>query len=229
MLHNHPHLRRCKQGLVLPILIGLVLLVAPPAKAQTTPGAGIKLSFPSTADRKTFNGTVVEAMRRDSLRTRGNFEPGTKQQVSVASTASQPNLITVTVTRVPVTPPAVLPVTSTGHKIYIYVEQMPQLPGGGSLLELVQLVQNKISYPKAAPGAVVPSGKVMVSFVVDTDGTVQNVKIVKGLSPRCDAAVLAAVQQLPRFEPGQQQGEPVAVALTIPVEFRAKPERAESK
>jgi TonB family protein len=223
MLQNQHLVRRSKQWLVLPILSGLVLLVGHPAKAQSTAGAVIKLSFPSNADKKTFNGKVAEAMRRDSLRTGGKFEPHTRQQVSVASTASQPNLITVTVTRVPITPPAVVPVTSTGHKIYTYVAQMPQLPEGGGLLEIVQVVQNKISYLKAAPGEVVPSGKVLASFVVDADGTVQRVKIVKGLSPSFDTAVLAAVQQLPRFEPGKQDGQPVAVAYTIPVEFRAKP------
>jgi TonB family protein len=62
-----------------------------------------------------------------------------------------------------------------------------------------------------------------LSFVVDTDGTVQNVTIVRGLSPAFDAAVIAAVQQLPRFEPGKQSGQLVAVTYTIPVEYRAKP------
>jgi TonB family protein len=114
-----------------------------------------------------------------------------------------------------------MPVTGTGHRIYPYVEQMPQLPEDGSFLEVMQVVQNKI--PKATLRKVLPSNKVIANLVVDTDGTVQHVKIVKGLSPIFDAAVLAAVQQLPRFELGKQGGEPVAVAYTIPVEFIAKP------
>jgi TonB family protein len=82
-----------------------------------------------------------------------------------------------------------LPVlTRSGHKVYTYVEQMPQLPG-----------------------------------VVDADGTVQQAKIAKGLSPAFDAAVVAAVKQLPRFEPGKQAGQAVAVVFTLPVDFKAKP------
>ena len=162
-------------------------------------------------------------MRRDLLRPGDKFGPGTRQQVSVVSGARQPNLIAVTVTRVPLTQLAVVPVTSNGHRIYTYVEQMPQLPESGSFLEVMQVVQNKIRYPKAAPRKVLPSNKVIANFVLDTHGTAQHVKIVKGLSPIFDAAVLAAVQQLPRFELGKQGGEPVAVAYTIPVEFIAKP------
>jgi TonB family protein len=141
----------------------------------------------------------------------------------VISRARQPNLTAVTVTKVPVTQLAVVPVTSNGHRIYPYVEQMPQLLEGESFLEVMQVVQNKIRYPKAALRKVLPSNKVIANFVVDTHGTVQHVKIVKGLSPIFDAAALAAVQQLPRFELGKQGGEPVAVAYTIPVEFIAKP------
>jgi TonB family protein len=223
MLQNQNPVRRWKQWLVLPILVGLVPLAGRPAHAQPTPSAPIKLSFPSNADKKTFTSKVNEAMRLDSMRTGGKFEPGTKQAVSVRSVAEQPGVITVTVTRVPITPPAPQPVTGTGHKVYAFVEQMPQLAGGGGQVAIMKAVQSKISYPKAAPGEVLPNGRVFATFVVDTDGTVQDVKIAKGLSPAFDAAVLEAVKQLPRFEPGKQNGQPVAVAYTLPVEFKAKP------
>lgn len=100
---------------------------------------------------------------------------------------------------------------------------MPQLPGGGGMQALLQAVQSKIKYPKAAPGETLPDGRVFASFVVDTDGTVQDVKIVKGLSQAFDDAILTAVRQLPRFEPGKQDEQPVAVSFTMPVEFRSEP------
>ena len=146
------------------------------------------------------------------------FEPGTKQPVSAARPLDQPNQ-PVTVNRVPTIPP----VTRSGHKIYTYVEQMPQLPGGGGLPALVQAVQSKISYPKAVAGEAVPRGRAFITFVVDADGTVQNATIVKGMSTAFDAAVVAAVKELPRFEPGKQAGQPVAVVYTLPVEFKTKP------
>jgi TonB family protein len=87
---------------------------------------------------------------------------------------------------------------------------------------LSQAVRSKISYPKAAPGETLPEGRIFASFVVDTDGTVQDVKTVKGLSPAFDEAVLGAIRQLPRFEPGKQNGKAVAVSFTIPIEFRTE-------
>ena len=140
---------------------------------------------------------------------------------AVAQQASPlPYANTPTVTRVH----SVLPViTRSGHKVYTYVEQMPQLPGGGGMPMLVQAVQSRISYLKAVPGEALPSGRAFVTFVVDADGTVQDAKIVKGLSPAFDAAVVAAVKELPRFEPGKQAGQLVAVVFTLPVDFKAKP------
>jgi TonB family protein len=144
--------------------------------------------------------------------------------VAVAQQASPlPSANTSTVTRVH----SVLPViTRSGHKVYTYVEQMPQLPGGKDmpmLAMLVQAVQSRIRYPKAVAGEALPSGRAFVTFVVDADGTVQDAKIAKGLSPAFDAAVVAAVKELPRFEPGKQAGQPVAVVFTLPVDFKAKP------
>jgi TonB family protein len=107
--------------------------------------------------------------------------------------------------------------------VYAYVEQMPQLPGGGGQPAIVQAILSKIVYPKAAPGETLPAGRVFASFTVDADGAVQGPKIVKGLSPAFDEAVLSAIKQLPRFEPGKQGGQPVAVSFTVPIQFQSKP------
>lgn len=125
--------------------------------------------------------------------------PGAQPPVSAARRADPPRQ-TATVTRVSTIPP----VTRSGHKVYVYVEQMPQLPGGGGLPALVQAVQSKMSYPKAVAGETLPSGRAFVTFVVDADGTVQEATIVKGLSPAFDAAVVAAVQELPRLRPASR-------------------------
>ncbi|WP_310396481.1 TonB family protein [Hymenobacter sp.] len=100
--------------------------------------------------------------------------------------------------------------------VYTYVEKMPQLPGGGGNKAIVEYIQSKLVYPSAAQ-ADRKQGRVFVSFVVMKDGNVQDVKIIKGLAAAYDAAVVAAVQQLPRFIPGTQNSKAVNVSFTVPI------------
>ena len=95
---------------------------------------------------------------------------------------------------------------------------MPKMPGGGQNKAIVDYIQSKLVYPDVAP-ANRKEGRVFVSFYVDSEGVVKQPKIVKGLDPAYDAAVVAAVQQLPRFTPGRQAGKAVAVSFTVPVQF----------
>ena len=106
-------------------------------------------------------------------------------------------------------------------KLYTYVEQMPTLPGtnGNSNAAIVAAILAKLVYPKGEQ----PEGKVFASFTVGADGVVRDVRLVKGLSPACDEAVLNAVRQLPTFIPGQQNGTKVNVSFTVPVLFKAQP------
>ncbi len=103
-------------------------------------------------------------------------------------------------------------------KLYIYVEQMPQLPGGGGNAAIVAAIQSKLKYPALA-AADQQTGRVFVSFTVTKDGTVQDASIKKGLGPAYDEAVLSAVKQLPQFIPGRQNDQPVNVSFTVPIEF----------
>ena len=114
-------------------------------------------------------------------------------------------------------PRSVLEAAAAGH-IYTYVEQMPQLPGGGGSGAIIKQIQDNFIYPAGAQ----QEGRVFANFIVAADGSVSNVKIIKGLAPAYDAAVLAAINQLPRFVPGKQAGNPVAVSFTVPVTFKNK-------
>ena len=107
---------------------------------------------------------------------------------------------------------------TTPAKVYAYVEQMPHLPGDNSTAGIVSAIQQRVVYPPDAVREQV-QGRIFVTFVVAANGQVQRVAIVKGLRPDCDSAVVWALRQLPRFEPGMQKGEPVAVAFTAPVNF----------
>ncbi|RZK26623.1 MAG: TonB family protein, partial [Hymenobacter sp.] len=248
MLQNQNPVRRWKQWLVLPALGGLFLAacqdaVAPDASVPADRGS-VTRTYPFTQqDERTRaieeTRAIREVMHLDSVRTNGKFELGTGQMVYVERIPFKPKpgqtqYIIVTVKREPVArsaPPVPIadtvslesqPVTSSGHKIYTFVEQMPQLSGSGGQRAILEAIQRKTIYPKAAAGETLPKGRVFANFVVDTDGTVQDASIVKGLHPALDAAVLAAIKQLPRFEPGKQNGQAVAVSFTVPVDFRTE-------
>lgn len=103
--------------------------------------------------------------------------------------------------------------------VYTYVEQMPELPGGGGMAAVVAAIAKSLVRPAAVAGQSTVAGKVFVSFVVGADGAVRDAKVLKPLAPAADAAALAAVRQLPVFRPGKQNGCPVAVSFTVPVPF----------
>lgn len=108
---------------------------------------------------------------------------------------------------------------ASATKIYTHAEQMPQLPGGGGTGAIVQQIQANLVRP-AGPHQ---EGRVFASFTVNANGSVGDAKIVKGLAPAYDAAVLAAIEKLPRFVPGKQAGRAVMVGFTVPVLFKEKP------
>jgi len=120
-----------------------------------------------------------------------------------------------------VAPPPPIPLQNSvvpPNALYTYVEQMPMLPGGGGNAAIVEYIQHHLVYPNV-PLPDRSNGRVFVSFTVSDRGGVQAVKIVKGLSAEYDAAVVAAVQQLPKFIPGKQNQKPVNVSFTVPVKF----------
>jgi TonB family protein len=237
MLQNQIPVRRWKQWLALPMLGGLFLGASQLVAAQTTPTSdeATQAAWQAVIKRK-----LREATHQDSLK--GKFEPGTMQQFNIANMQGKPEDVTIAITRVkaPMTQMAVTKVqapetpapptpykqgkapalaTSNGEPVYTYVEQMPALPSGGGMGGIVKQIMDNLVYPSGPP----QEGMLFASFIVGSDGVVRDTKIVKGLSPAHDAAVLAAIQKLTRFVPGKQNGQPVAVSFTVPVSFKEKP------
>jgi protein TonB len=102
---------------------------------------------------------------------------------------------------------------------YFYVEQMPELPGGGGQKAIVAAIQKAAKYPASALSNQI-EGKIYVSFVVNSLGDVSDVKVVKGLGYGLDEETIRAVKTLPRFTPGKQNGRAVSVAYTVPISFK---------
>ena len=108
-------------------------------------------------------------------------------------------------------------------KVYRSVDQMPQFPGGEA--GLMRYLQSNINYPANAAMNNI-GGRVILQFVVEKDGHIGEVKVVRSIDPEIDAEAVRVVKSLPDFIPGRQDGEPVAVWYTIPVSFKVQSEPA---
>lgn len=103
------------------------------------------------------------------------------------------------------------------EKVFDVVEEMPQFPGGSSAM--FEYIATSLKYPvKAEENGV--QGRVVCTFVVDTDGSISEVKVVKSIDPTLDKEAKRIVQEMPKWIPGKQGGTPVRVKYTVPVTFR---------
>lgn len=105
------------------------------------------------------------------------------------------------------------------EKVFDVVEQMPSFPGGPSAL--MEWLSNNVKYPVVAQENGV-QGRVVVSFVVERDGSITDVKVVRGVDPSLDREASRVVRAMPRWIPGKQNGSAVRVKYNVPVAFRLK-------
>ena len=103
------------------------------------------------------------------------------------------------------------------NKVFDVVEQMPSFPGGQAAL--MDYLSNNVKYPVVAQENGV-QGRVVVSFVVEKDGSITDVKVVKSVDPSLDKEAARVVKSMPRWIPGKQNGSAVRVKYNVPVSFR---------
>lgn len=108
-------------------------------------------------------------------------------------------------------------VASTDDDVYEVVEKMPAFPGG--MAELMKYLRSNVRYPVEAHKAGI-QGRVVVSFIVNKDGTVKDAKIVRSVDKSIDAEALRVISAMPKWQPGYQDGKAVSVRYTVPVTFR---------
>lgn len=102
-------------------------------------------------------------------------------------------------------------------KIFTVVEQMPMYPGGNAAL--MGYLRDNIKYPTVAAENGV-QGRVVVGFVVERDGSITDVNILRGVDPSLDREAMRVVKSMPRWNPGKQNGSAVRVKYQVPVSFR---------
>lgn len=103
---------------------------------------------------------------------------------------------------------------------YLVAEQMPEFPGG--MDALMKYLGSNIKYPKSAQEKAI-SGRVIVSFVVDVDGSLKNMKVVRGVDPALDEEAVRVISTMPLWNPGKDKGKEVPVKYTIPISFSLTP------
>ena len=108
-------------------------------------------------------------------------------------------------------------VSSTNDNPFDVVEEMPQFPGGAAAL--MQYLSKNIRYPEEAHKNNI-QGRVIVNFIVETDGSITEAKVTRSIHPLLDAEALRVINAMPKWNPGMQGGKPVRVKYTVPVTFK---------
>ena len=108
-------------------------------------------------------------------------------------------------------------VSQTNQKVFDTVDQMPEYPGG--MQAMIEFLQANMKYPEDAAKQKV-EGRVMVQFVVETDGSISDVHVAKQVFPSLDAEAIRVVKAMPNWTPGKEKGRVVRVKYLLPIVFR---------
>ena len=98
----------------------------------------------------------------------------------------------------------------------IVAEQMPQFPGGDA--EMLRFIKTNLRYPVSAQENGI-QGTVILNFVVNREGKITNIKVVRGIGFGCDEESVRVIGKMPDWSPGKQRGQAVSVSFTMPIRF----------
>ena len=101
--------------------------------------------------------------------------------------------------------------------VYQMVEEMPKYPGGEQAM--MKYVADNIKYPEEAKDKNI-AGRVFVSFIVEKDGSIGEVKVMRGIGGGCDEEAVRVISAMPKWTPGKVKGEPVRVSYMMPLNFK---------
>lgn len=165
---------------------------------ETTKDAVLVFSFPGTKTKEVAVKDVLGDLKVQL------YSDGTIQRSQSATASPAPQ-------RQSDTPQMV------SDQIFTVVEVMPEYPGGQG--ELLKYLAKGIKYPVIAQENGI-QGRVTASFIVEKDGSIRNVEVIRGVDPSLDAEAIRILSDMPNWTPGKQRGQDVAVKYTVPVTFR---------
>ena len=102
-------------------------------------------------------------------------------------------------------------------EVFMVVEDQPEFPGGTAAL--LEYLRKNIKYPAICRENNI-QGKVIVTFVVNKDGSIVDIEVIKSVNPSLDKEAIRVISQMPKWKPGSQRGKPVRVKYSVPVNFR---------
>lgn len=115
------------------------------------------------------------------------------------------------------TPPAVVEEEEVAEaEIFTVVEESPSFPGGDAAR--IKFLQENIVYPQMARESGI-QGTVYVTFVVERNGNVTDVRVLRGIGGGCDEEAVRVIKAMPKWNPGKQRGKPVRVQFNMPIKF----------
>ena len=106
---------------------------------------------------------------------------------------------------------------TSNDKVFEKAEVMPEFPGGEQAM--MDFVAKNVQYPKEAMEKEI-SGRVLVGFIVEKDGSISETEVVKGIGGGCDEEAVRVVKAMPKWKPGKQKGKPVRVHFMLPLTFK---------
>ena len=104
----------------------------------------------------------------------------------------------------------------SGDEIFMVVEESPKYIGGDEAR--IKFLQNNIQYPEKAREVGI-SGTIIVTFVVEKDGSLTDIRILRGIGGGCDEEAVRVIKLMPNWNPGKQRGKAVRVQFNMPVKF----------
>ena len=110
-----------------------------------------------------------------------------------------------------------VPFEDDSDRIYSFVEIMPNFPGGEN--EMREFINKNLRYPKKAQENGI-QGRVFVRFVVQADGKITDIQVVRGIHPLLDEEAIRIIKLMPAWNPGRQDGKPVNTIYTLPLIFK---------
>jgi protein TonB len=110
-------------------------------------------------------------------------------------------------------------VAKKNQQVFDVVEKMPEYPGGQAAL--FEYLSTNVKYPADAEKQKI-QGRVLVTFIVNTDGSITDIEVVKKAFPSLDAEAVRVISGMPKWTPGEQKGQKVRVKYTVPLSFNLR-------